>query len=303
MSYEKSTRGSRSKKTWVQILQSNMNKQDMKTIQDLLNLSSSQIPSTVPEFMTIYTIKDDKWEKETELSSVQEIFSQIHFHCREFKEGETITDMFDLSEGIYNYSSKVSESYDVMIVVTKKWHETFRGQYLTSEGEKNSKDDIINDCKKKFESWINDEIKRVSQFCDECERLNSIFKKFSQIIKDDWETGLKPIIHKIEKQFQKSSKSRKNYPKQLQLTINDLAKSVSDSSLVLQPISEKWEAFSTDLENIKATLEKIGQPRCLLPTRKIHLESIKNKWKGLNKLSLELYSLLYYFVVEKEKSD
>ncbi|CAG8440850.1 1000_t:CDS:2 [Dentiscutata heterogama] len=300
MAYEKPARNSRSKKSWVQILQSNIYKRDMKTIQDFLNLSTSKIPSTVPEFMTIYTIKDDKWEKESELSLVQDIFSQIYFHCREFKEGETIADMFDLSEGIYKYSSIVPENYDEMIVVTKKWHETFREQYLTSSGEKNNKDDIINDCKKKFEIWISEEINRVSQFCDECERLNSIFNKFSQVIKDDWETGLKPIIHKIEKKFQKSSRSRKNYPKHLQQTINDLAKSVSDSSLVLQPISDKWKTYSRDLENIKATLEKIGEPRCLLPTRKIHLESIKNKWKGLNKLSLELYSLLYYFEIEKE---
>ncbi|CAG8513408.1 24594_t:CDS:2 [Dentiscutata erythropus] len=300
MAYEKPARNSRSKKTWVQILQSNIYKRDMKTVQDFLNLSTSKIPSTVPEFMSIYTIKDDKWEKESELSLVQDIFAQIYFHCREFKEGETIADMFDLSEGIYKYSSIVPENYDEMIVVTKKWHETFREQYLTSGGDKNSKDDIINDCKKKFESWISEEIKRVGQFCDECERLNSIFNKFAQVIKDDWEAGLKPTIHKIEKKFQKSSRSRKNYPKHLQQTLNDLAKSVSDSSLVLQPISDKWRTFSTDLENIKATLEKIGEPRCLLPTRKIHLESIKNKWKGLNKLSLELYSLLYYFEIEKE---
>ncbi|CAG8481754.1 12827_t:CDS:2 [Cetraspora pellucida] len=301
MAYEKSTRDSRPKKTWIQILQSNINKQNMKTIRDFLVLSTTKIPSTIPEFMSIYTIKDDKWEKEVELNLVQNMFSQINFHCSEFKEGETITDMLYLSEGIYRYSSIAPENYDDMIAVAKKWHETFREQFLKSGREKSSKDDTINDYKKKFESWISEEINKVRQFCDECEKLSVIFKQFALVIKDDWETGLKPIIHRIEKKFQKSSKSRKNYPKQLQQTINDLAQSISDSSIVLQPISEKWKTFSNDLENIKATLEKIGEPRCLLPTRKIYLENIKNKWKGINNLSLELYSLLYYFEVEKRE--
>ncbi|CAG8700659.1 24484_t:CDS:2 [Cetraspora pellucida] len=279
MAYEKPTRDSKPKKTWIQILQSNINKQNMKTIQDFLVFSTTKIPSTVPEFMSIYTIKDDKWGKEAELSLVQNIFSQINYHCREFKEGETIIDMFYLSEGIYRHSLIVPENYYDMISVAKKWHEAFREQYLTPGREKSSKDDTIYDYKKKFEYWISEEIKRVGQFCDECERLNVIFKQFALTIKDDWESELKPIIHRIEKKFQKSSKSH--------------------SSLALQPISEKWKTFSNDLENIKATLEKISEPRCLLPTRKIYLENIKNKWKRLNNLALELYSLLYYFELEK----
>ncbi|CAG8666057.1 6196_t:CDS:1, partial [Racocetra fulgida] len=178
----------------------------MKTIQDFLILSTTKIPFTVPEFMSIYSIKDDKWEKEAELSLVQNKFSQIFFHCREFKEGETIIDMFYLSEGIYRYSLIVPENYDDMIAVAKKWHETFREQYLLSGREKSSKDDTINDYKKKFESWISEEINRVGQFCDECEKLNVLFKQFALVVKDDWETGLKPIIHMIDKKFQKSSK-------------------------------------------------------------------------------------------------
>lgn len=201
--------------TSEQKFQNDFNRQQMSALFKYLNIGNRNFPTERNEFELRYSITDEKWKEEPELSNIRNYFFQISENCKEFNRQEIFKKSIRLFQDIIKLCKEFNEDdvnggdgsdYDRVVKIINNWEEDYK-QNINDVINKNE-NLIIQKRKKEFEDWCNKTGDSIKNFEKEVNDINQKVSDFKNRTNEDWQIRLKTSIHRLDEKFAESKKKR-----------------------------------------------------------------------------------------------
>ncbi|RHZ88577.1 hypothetical protein Glove_22g189 [Diversispora epigaea] len=275
-------------RNFEQKLQNELNKQQADTLLKYL-IVCKDFPVEKNKFEAEYSITNEKWKNEPELSNIRNYLSQISEHCKEFKEQKNIEKSVELFQNIINLCEEFKKGntnddndYNQVVKIIKNWEEDY----------KQNISDIIQKRQKEFEDWYN-KMKNLIEIFEK--GTNDIYEQindFKNLTIEDWEIKLRSSVTKLDEKFADSKKKKKKFPQKLLEVIKEVTTILPETIQVLYIMTSHLKIITNHLEALNKTFIKFGDNRGPISIKKIYLEDIKGRLCNLNELASEYFGFV-----------